>query len=69
MLTNEQAWVLNYLCGDYEYTSPTSIGVAWGGHHSSWSCPKLKVLVKLGLVERNKKGWYRAVRAEKVRGK
>lgn len=66
-MTNEQKWVLSYLKGSpWEYISPTEVGRAWSkGYHSSWSCPKLKALVKMGLVKRNSKGLYQYVKDPK----
>lgn len=46
------------------FISPTEIGLYFDRHcgqASSWASPKLKALVKKGLVERNGDGWYRAI--------
>jgi hypothetical protein len=66
-LTKSQNWILKYLYGR-GFVSPTQIGNAYGdskfgnnsfhSYHSAWASPKCKKLVELGLLERNKKGYY-----------
>lgn len=63
-------WIVTFLEGK-DWTSPTSIGKAYGTEnnkedlHSSWASPKCKKLVSFGLLERSKNGHYRLVNQEK----
>ncbi|MCK4782164.1 MAG: hypothetical protein KAV87_00325 [Desulfobacteraceae bacterium] len=43
------------------WTSPTEIGGAINGGHSSVGSPVCKKMVEMGLAERNDKGHYRLV--------
>jgi hypothetical protein len=63
-LTPLQTELLRYMRG-LPFTSPTDIGRGFWGppHHSSTASPVLLRLVKLGLVSRNKRGWYREAHA------
>lgn len=45
---------------DGGWVSPTEIGDLLASRSSAWASPKLKVLVRMGLAERNKRGHYRA---------
>ena len=64
---SEDEKILVYLKSKYpDWTSPTSIGVIVGGltrfgqpNHSAWACPRLKRLMKQGLVEKNERRHYR----------
>ena len=68
-MTEIQTWIMKYLDGR-GWVSPTQIGRAYGdhkhgnnsfhGYHSAWASPQCLKMVGLGLVERNKKGHYRA---------
>jgi hypothetical protein len=57
-LTQRQDAVIEYLKDKLWYVSPTEIGNLFGGH-SSIGSPICKSLVKIGRLERNKKGWYK----------
>lgn len=58
-LTASEDFIILFLKGR-DWTSPTKIGESWGvGYHSAWASPKCKKLVKIGLLKRNKKGWYK----------
>jgi hypothetical protein len=60
---------------DRDYTSPTIIGQSVGGYvinaeydspykqlrHSAWASPICLRMVKMGLLRRNKKGWYKRI--------
>lgn len=69
-LNKQSVFILSVLKKTGDWTSPTYIGNEWGlkltgekffaaRYHSSWASPKCKRLVKLGLIKRNKKGWYK----------
>lgn len=69
-LTDKQKFVIDFMSHIYltenQWVSPTLIGRLYGIRflnrddcYSSTGSPILKKLVDLGLVERNKKGWYR----------
>ena len=48
------------------FRSPTHITELVHGSdtdlHSSWSCPKLKILMVRGLIDRSGQGWYKISR-------
>jgi predicted transcriptional regulator len=57
----QQLRILAHLCDTASPRSPTAIGMAMGclySEASSWACPKLKGLVKQGLVERSDRAKY-----------
>jgi hypothetical protein len=64
MLSVEQKAIISYLNGK-DFVSPTEIGNQVGGdltghfQHSAWASPKCLKLVSMGLLRRNKKGWYK----------
>lgn len=68
-LTVKQKWFLDYLIKRGDFCSPTNAGNAYGKAmgskaitvHSSTASPVFKSLVKLGLAERNRVGYYRYV--------
>ena len=68
-LTENQDKVLEFLKHQKnEFISPTDIGYYVGRMNSagiwrdsSWASPICKSLVKKGLVERNDKGYYKAI--------
>jgi len=43
------------------FVSPTELGrtLKGGNYHSAWASPICLKMVKMGLLGRNKKGWYR----------
>lgn len=65
-MSKQCEWILKFLRGR-DWTSPTEIGNEYSyylgvpGYHSSWASPKCLSLVKEGLLERNKRGWYKLV--------
>lgn len=69
-LNTTDQWILRFLFGK-DWTSPTSIGKAYGAEnnkkdlHSAWASPKCKKLVGFGLLERSENGYYRLVKQEK----
>lgn len=70
-MTKKQEWFLEYLKNVFlktpeQWTSPTEIGKEYGrqvlnkeGLHSSSASPTCKKLVEMGLIVRNKNGWYK----------
>jgi hypothetical protein len=64
-LSFQQSMIIEYLRRGGGYVSPTRIGNVIGtslgftNWHSAWASPKCLKLVKLGLLERNKHGWYK----------
>lgn len=56
-INKRQGEVLKYLSGK-DFTSPTEIGGLFDGHSATGS-PICKRLVKLGFLERNKRGHYK----------
>ena len=68
IITYNQQKIMDYLKGMKEFVSPTEIAHSVGGEtrsgvqrHSSWSSPICKRLVKLGMLERDHRGWYRPI--------
>ena len=59
-ISNQGREILKFLEGK-SWTSPTEIGhtLKGEGYHSQWASPKCLLLVRQGLLKRNKKGWYR----------
>lgn len=63
-LNTADQWIVSFLSGK-DWTSPTSIGMAYGAVHnkkdihSAWASPKCKKLVELGLLDRSENGHYR----------
>jgi hypothetical protein len=75
-LNERHKYILGYMQTVYEseletnggWCSPTLIGKVYGVKflnrsdcHSSTGSPILKYLCKMGIVERNSKGWYRYI--------
>lgn len=76
-LTYSQKMVYCYLYDRFgEWISPTEIGGRVGERlrlgtgsvkrYSAWACPRLKKLLKVGLINRNSKGQYRVYK--KIKG-
>lgn len=72
-LTKRQAWIVWYLAGRTDFVSPSEIGIQYGLHkyrdqnfcphsyHSAMASPVCLQLVKLGILKRNKRGWYKLI--------
>jgi len=75
-MTKNQAEIMMYLYNRNYYTSPTEIGNEVGGYvigadyssgykqlrHSAWASPICLRMVKMGLLKRNKRGWYKRIK-------